>query len=77
MAASLRFKSSEDNSLLKSYNGGIWKNIYRSGPYLQGRAVDHELRTNSHVAFNSSINRFPVSFLQVEVRHFDGFRHHI
>ena len=32
MAASLCLKSCEDHSLLKSYNGGIWKNNYRSGP---------------------------------------------
>ena len=31
MAASLWLKSCEDHSLLKSYNGGIWKNNYRSG----------------------------------------------
>ena len=31
MAASLCLKSCEDHSLLKSYNGGLWKNIYRSG----------------------------------------------
>ena len=33
MAASLCLKSCEDHSLLKGYNGGLWKNIYRSGPY--------------------------------------------
>ena len=32
MAALLCLKSCEDHSLLKSYNGGLWKNIYRSGP---------------------------------------------
>ena len=32
MAVPLIFKSSEDHSLLKSYNGGLWKNNYRSGP---------------------------------------------
>ena len=32
MAASLCLKSCEDHSLLKSYNGSLWKNIYRSGP---------------------------------------------
>ena len=32
MAASLCLKSFEDHSLLKSYNGGQWKNNYRSGP---------------------------------------------
>ena len=32
MAASLCLKSCEDHSLLKSYYGGLWKNIYRSGP---------------------------------------------
>ena len=32
MAASLWLKSCEDHSLLKSYNGGLWKNNYRSGP---------------------------------------------
>ena len=32
-AASLCLKSCVDHSLLKSYNGGLWKNIYRSGPY--------------------------------------------
>ena len=31
MAASLLFKSFEDHRLLKSYNGGLWKNNYRSG----------------------------------------------
>ena len=30
--ASLYLKSCEDHSLLKSYNGGIWKYNYRSGP---------------------------------------------
>ena len=35
MAASLCLKSCEDHSLLKSYNGGLWKNIYRSGPFIQ------------------------------------------
>ena len=32
-AASLCLKSCVDHSLLKSYNGGLWKNIYRSGPF--------------------------------------------
>ena len=32
MAASLWLKSCEDHSLLKSYNRGLWKNNYRSGP---------------------------------------------
>ena len=31
MAASLCLKSCEDHSLLKSYNGGLWKNNFRSG----------------------------------------------
>ena len=31
MAASLWFKSFVDHRLLKSYNGGLWKNNYRSG----------------------------------------------
>ena len=31
-AASLCLKSCVDHSLLKSYNGSLWKNIYRSGP---------------------------------------------
>ena len=30
MIASLWLKSCEDHSLLKSYNGGLWKNNYRS-----------------------------------------------
>ena len=33
VATSLCLKSCEDHSLLKSYNGGLWKNIYRSGPF--------------------------------------------
>ena len=32
MAASLCLKSCEVHSLIKSYNGGLWKNIDRSGP---------------------------------------------
>ena len=32
MAASLWFKSCEDHSLLKRYNGGIWKTITGQGP---------------------------------------------
>ena len=32
IAASLCLKSCEDHSLLKSYNGGLLKNNYRSGP---------------------------------------------
>ena len=32
MAASICLKSCEDHGLLKSYNGGLWKNIYRYGP---------------------------------------------
>ena len=32
MAASLCLKSCEGHSLLESYNGGLWENIYRSGP---------------------------------------------
>ena len=31
MAASLCLKSCDDYSSLKSYNGGLWKNNYRSG----------------------------------------------
>ena len=31
MAASFCLKSFEDHSLLKSYNGGLWKDNYRSG----------------------------------------------
>ena len=34
-AASLCLKSCVDHSLLKSYNGGLWKNIYRSGPCMR------------------------------------------
>ena len=30
MAVSLCFKSCEDHKVLKSYNGGLWTNIYRS-----------------------------------------------
>ena len=33
MTAPLSLKSCEDHSLLKSYNGGLWKNNYRSGPF--------------------------------------------
>ena len=40
MAASLCLKSCEDHSLLKSYNGGLWKNIYRSGPNYDLRSLD-------------------------------------
>ena len=32
MAASLCFKSCEDHSLLKSYNGGLWKTFTGLGP---------------------------------------------
>ena len=32
MTASLCLKSCEDHSLLKSYNGGLWKKNTRSGP---------------------------------------------
>ena len=32
MAASLCLKSCGDHSFLKSYNGGLWRNNYRSGP---------------------------------------------
>ena len=35
MAASLCFKSCEDHSLLKSYNGGLWKTFTGLGPELQ------------------------------------------
>ena len=38
-AASLCLKSCVDHSLLKSYNGGLWKNIYRSGPIRCGFVV--------------------------------------
>ena len=40
MAASLCLKSCEDHSLLKSYNGGPWKNIYMSGPCSIGTSLD-------------------------------------
>ena len=33
MEASLCFKSCEHHSLLKSYNGGLWKNSYRPVPW--------------------------------------------
>ena len=33
MAASLCFKSCEDHSLIKSYNGDLWKNNYRPGTF--------------------------------------------
>ena len=33
MAASLCLNSCEDHSLLKIYNGGLWKNNYRSVPF--------------------------------------------
>ena len=33
MTASLGLKSCEDHSPLKSYNGGLWKNNFKSGPY--------------------------------------------
>ena len=36
-AASLWLKSCEDHSLLKSYNGGLWKNNYRSRPTYSAR----------------------------------------
>ena len=32
MTASLCFKSCEDHSLLKSYNGGLWKTLKGLGP---------------------------------------------
>ena len=42
-AASLCLKSCVDHSLLKSYNGGLWKNIYRSGPYLERVGLEFTL----------------------------------
>ena len=36
MAVSFWFKSCADHSVLKSYNGGLWKNIYKSGSYYDG-----------------------------------------
>ena len=38
MAASLCLKSCVDHSLLKSYNGGLWKINYRSGPKEENQA---------------------------------------
>ena len=47
-AASLCLKSCVDHSLLKSYNGGLWKNIYRSGPNsTTGEFVKNDSHTNS------------------------------
>ena len=53
MATSLCLKSCEDHSLLNSYNGGLWKNNYSSGPsnYLgniSGKTV--LIYTNSQVS---------------------------
>ena len=46
MAASLCFKRFEDHSLLKIYNGDLWKNIYGSGLFY-GEDVLSSLPTNA------------------------------
>ena len=80
MAASLWLKSCEDHNLFKSYNWGLWKNNYRTGPC---RVVDgscgrrtatmHDCRTAKYIlskwAGNHSLktkkNAFPDEFLKM------------
>ena len=56
-AASLCLKSCVDHSLLKSYNGGLWKNIYRSGP----RGVIIDKRNTRRVYFIENTTRLLLS----------------
>ena len=57
MAASLWLKSCDDHSPLKSYNGGLWKNNYRSGPCKRTM----ETMTPRTVLFGFSLNCLPMS----------------
>ena len=43
MAALLYLKSFWDHRLLKSYDGGLWKNTYRSGPINKQKAVSQTI----------------------------------
>ena len=39
MAALLCFKSCEDHSLLKGYNGGLWKTVTGLGPIIKASLI--------------------------------------
>ena len=39
MAALLFFKSCEDHSLLKGYNGGLWKTVTGLGPIIKDSLI--------------------------------------
>ena len=41
-AASLCLKGCDDQSLLNSYNGGLWKNNYMSGAYTESTECTHD-----------------------------------
>ena len=58
MAASLCLKSCEDHSLLKSYDGGLLKNNYRSGPIK--RYQNLEVYAICKLTYNH--NNFSISF---------------
>ena len=62
-AASLCLKSCVDHSLLKSYNGGLWKNIYRSGPYKGPRVLcPLTIGISAVVYFFASTGNFPCKY---------------
>ena len=67
MAASLCFKSCEDHSLLKGYNGGQWKNSYRSVPCSLGKTevfIDFSLTVKAATLIFISGRGSPISSAQ-------------
>ena len=75
IAASSCLNICEVHSLLKSYNGGLWKNNYRSGPEKQAvhdlnfsSFRKQELKQNKQKHNNNNIVELRFSVI------FDGFR---
>ena len=61
IAASLCLKSCEDHSLLKSYNVGLWKNNYRSGPCMQNLIENIGNCHSCFLCYSSPVNLLVVS----------------
>ena len=60
MAASLCLKSCEDHSLLKSYNGGLWKTFTGLGPFVTlHRQQINKTLTNKRLAVLTTLNFGP------------------
>ena len=75
IAASLCLRSCEDHSLIKSYNGGLWKkNNYRSGPLtIFALSVHYLLIVSINIAkFLKHLSGILLKYCFLKIHHLNG-----